>query len=734
MKGEHENNVFLYDSAWNNISPTWSLKNIIAVNPLQGLEDLKFDQALDLSYNLFKIKNFPQALKTVNQITIKWCQAFFDEGQATIKMPNRHQGFYKSWLELAIFDQQIHQNLKENIKFIENLPKNPIKAIALILEKIGVSQDLESKFLTLVLTTLSGWSSYVKYLGQWGYSKNPRVQIDYLAIRLIIISIIWPNVLNEIFNLTNDQNQENWKKQQLKQITDLENKHQQFLIKNIYRNFNSINKNTKTYDAQLIFCIDVRSEPMRKAIEGSGNYETFGFAGFFGVPTAVTNMLSEDSFPSCPVLVEPKHNVSEKSLASKEFIAKQMKGYSTLLEIKKFYQSLKYNFTTPLPLAEGIGIWSGGWMFIKTFSPKTRKFLQTNLKKTFKQAAKSCVEIDFIPFKDQCSYAHGFLKSIGLISNFSKIILLCGHGSYTENNSHATSLDCGACGGRHGDINAKILATILNQKEVRKYLAKEKIEIPKDTKFIAAKHNTTTDEIEIYDHNIDQSQDLKQLKSNLKKAKLANNAFRAKAMGFDLPKNKLENFFFNKSHAWSETQPEWGLARNTSFIVAPRNLTKNINLKGESFLHSYEWQTDEDSSILNLILNAPMIVAQWINSQYLFSTIDNIAFGAGSKITHNIVGKIGVMQGNASDLMHGLPLQSVYKNDQEPYHKTARLATFIYAPQDKIEQVINQSPKIKQLITNQWLFIYCLEPRIHKIYHLDQNLDWHLDKSPNLVH
>jgi hypothetical protein len=39
-----------------------------------------------------------------------------------------------------------------------------------------------------------------------------------------------------------------------------------------------------------------------------------------------------------------------------------------------------------------------------------------------------------------------------------------------------------------------------------------------------------------------------------------------------------------------------------------------------------------------------MVVAQWINSQYLFSTLDNVAFGGGSKITKNITGKVGIMQ------------------------------------------------------------------------------------------
>jgi len=460
---------------------------------------------------------------------------------------------------------------------------------------------------------------------------------------------------------------------------------------------------------------------MRKAIESCGNYETFGFAGFFGIPTTITSSLSGDSYASCPVLLEPKHDIVEHSTCSNHAKTKAQKGYSTLLEIKKFYQALKYNFTTPLPLAEGMGIWSGGWMFVKTFSPRFRNKIQNTLNKTLRQNFKTSPEIASIPFENQCSYALGFLKAVGLTKNFSKIILLCGHGSQTENNTYATALDCGACGGRHGDSNAKILAKILSQKEVRNYLKEQQIEILDDVKFIAAKHNTTTDEIEIYP---EEECDLAQIKKDLLRAKEINNLNRSKEMGVKKPSKNLDKFFFNKSYNWSETQPEWGLARNASFIVAPRSLTKNIDLKGRSFLHSYDWRIDEDSSILNLILNAPMIVAQWINSQYLFSTIDNVAFGSGSKITQNIVGKIGVMQGNGSDLMHGLPLQSVFRNDEEEYHQAARLATFIYAPLDKISGVVENSPKVESLISNEWIMLYCLDPRSKKIYKMQKNSTW----------
>lgn len=709
--------------SWEKISPTWPLQNIVACNPLRGFENISFEEALKQGSRFFQNDELPVKLEKINQLTIKWCQVFFDQGQSTISMPGRGEGFYQSWKKLAIFDDQLHQNIYENIEFIKKLPNSSESLISQALKHLKIDEKSAEKFLTILLTTLSGWSSYVKYLGEWSYQKNSEIENDYLAIRLAITCLVWPEGVREILKITEKNSSSDEIKAKIAEIKNNETLHKKELLSSISQSLKTIDEE-KDFEAQLVFCIDVRSEPMRKAIESCGNYQTFGFAGFFGIPTAVTNDLTKESYASCPVLLAPKHNVTEKSLCSHHHHSKQIKGYSTLSEIKKFYQSLKYNFTTPLPLAEGMGIWSGGWMFIKTFSPKSRKFFQESVRKTFKQNFKTSPEIDSIPMVDQCSYALGFLKSVGLVKNFSKVVILCGHGSQTENNTYATALDCGACGGRHGDSNAKALAKILNQEKVREYLKKQGIEIPNQTKFIAAKHNTTNDEIEIYPEENSEISTLMQIKIDLEKARKINNLERSRQMGFDQNDKELDEFFFDKSHAWSETRPEWGLAKNASFIVAPRSLTKNINLKGRSFLHSYDWQVDEDNSILNLILNAPMVVAQWINSQYLFSTIDNVAFGSGSKITQNIVGKIGVMQGNSSDLMHGLPLQSVYQNDYENYHQPARLSTLIYAPSEKIDKVIEASPKIQQLIFNQWIMLYCIDPRSSKIYQLQKNFTW----------
>ena len=218
--------------------------------------------------------------------------------------------------------------------------------------------------------------------------------------------------------------------------------------------------------------------------------------------------------------------------------------------------------------------------------------------------------------------------------------------------------------------------------------------------------------------------DLEKLKLDLKSAQKSNSKWRAGKMGEKLSEKKSVSYVEKRSVNWAETRPEWGLARNASFIVAKRDLTKNIDLDGRSFLHSYDWQKDIDTSALNLILTAPMVVVQWINSQYLFSTINNISYGSGSKISHNIVAKIGVMQGNGSDLMHGLPLQSVFSNDNQAYHQPLRLTTFVHAPTNIIDKVIHKNQILQKLFGNGWVHLFCLDPKSSKVYLLQQNLIW----------
>ena len=146
------------------IAPFWPLKNLIAVNPLQGLEDLPFEEALKMSAAYFEQKDLPEAMEAVNLETIKWLQVYFDEGQATIPMPLRKQGLYAAWRQLAFYDVKLHDNDRQKQQRLSQLPKTAKQAIAECILHLSIAQV---QFLTLLLTTLPGWASYIKYRTEW---------------------------------------------------------------------------------------------------------------------------------------------------------------------------------------------------------------------------------------------------------------------------------------------------------------------------------------------------------------------------------------------------------------------------------------------------------------------------------------------------------------------------------------------------------------------------------------
>ncbi|ULQ55884.1 DUF2309 domain-containing protein [Flavihumibacter rivuli] len=712
---------FQVKESWASIAPFWPLKHLVAVNPLGGLVDLPFEEALKLGQAYFQQDGLPEPMMEVNRQTIKWLQVYFDEGQSTLRLPLQKQGLLPSMIQLLPHDNSLLQPKRGKKDWWKDLPQEPLALIQYCLDELGVEAGKEKSFLTLLLSTLPGWSAYIQYRSNWagndGFTQQPEgLTTEYLAVRLLLTCLLWPDAKQLL----------QWHEQALANATvdgylqQLEGAEKDFRLGLCSALQQNGEARKQIPDAQLVFCIDVRSEPFRRAIEQQGQYETFGMAGFFGIPIAIRNGLSGSLHASCPVLLKPSHTVLERPAGP---LMQARVNYQRKQRWRSLYQSLKHNFATPFALVETLGWFMGASMAWRNF------FAARNIqsKPSVKADHHPVPNIASIPFDQQLVYGENALRAIGLTKDFAPLVVWCGHGSTTRNNAFASALDCGACGGHEGAPNARILAAILNQQAIRDGLREKGIDIPATTHFLAGQHNTTTDELQLFAAGIPAGlrQKLVQLQADLQKARQVNSLWRSVKLGKETDRDLAVSHVTARANDWAEVRPEWGLSRNAAFIVAPRSLSLQADLDGRCFLHSYDWQQDPDGAILSGILTAPMVVGHWINAQYLFSTLDNVAFGSGSKVTMNVVGKIGVMQGNASDLMHGLPLQSVYKNDAEAYHQPLRLTTVVVAPTQQVGAIIAKHPILQTLFGNEWVKLLVKDPLTNRFYELGADLEWY---------
>ncbi len=682
----------------------------------------------------------------VNQDLLTWLPAFLDEGQTSWPMPGREKGFYLTVKSLL-------RSLKEGRKLTANLPDSPTEAIAELLGRLEVPQSQQQAYLRNHLLALPGWAAYIKWRSsQKDYAPQQAAPIyleDYLAVRLMlaqksssatstappayealhswalkrtgIIGNIpaedWATLLDCLARAY-DELRINW-------LEQWESQFQADVTSKLARQRTA--PKTEQADFQAIFCIDVRSEPFRKALEAVSHGETLGFAGFFGLPIAYETPVGK-TVKSLPVLLEPAHQLQQVPAAGCAHQEQPYRdGTQLLQDLRKAYKALKYNLATPFAAAEALGLPAALLTLGRTLFPDALARLRNSGRQWFRP------ELDWvpdvrpgqaggIPLEQQAAYAAGALRTMGLTRNFAPVVLLCGHGSETENNPYAAALDCGACGGSHGGPNAAAMASILNDFSVRKILKEENIIIPDETIFLAGQHNTTTDAVRLIalpELTADQQVSVQKLQKALQAAQELNLAARAPKLGAEGIAQLMK-----KRADWSEVRPEWGLAGNAGFVAAPRSLTSGLDLDGRCFLHSYDWQEDREGKVLEGILTAPLVVAQWINSQYFFSTTDNTAFGSGNKATHNVVSKVGIMQGNSSDLMHGLPWQSVMKNDDTLYHKPLRLTAFVQAPLGRVQSIIERQEVLQKLFFNQWVHLRVLDPETGEVNVLLPDGDW----------
>ncbi len=644
----------------------------------------------------------------------KICAAYYDQGQACWSSPHKSGTLFQAWRAAAEIDCNLEAlGLRGVRRMVKQLPCSPGATIVYVMEKMSVPRALWSTILLAQAYSILGWCSFAKYQDE--QASNGENLLGLLAIRLAYdlaisdgcsIAVNWRSYLegnNATFkSVAGNANRDAWIRYILLRACEI--RYRRSLLSKIVVKEANTNSNTI---AQMVFCIDVRSERLRRQIERhSTEIQTLGFAGFFGVPMEYVSLGEDRPTSQLPVLLKPQFQVTE-ALCSNE----------ALLESRIVRRRIEKR------------TWRSLWMAFQSCSASCFGFVETAgllsltsiLQKSFLNIAGSKIHhrdgfgrtrnseefVRLMPAHNlsngqQVELAANILKNMSLTDGFAKIVVLCGHHCQTENNPLAAGLDCGACGGHSGAPNSRMVALMLNQTEVRRGLHKRGIEIPTDTVFIAGVHNTTTDEIEFFDDvtlTSEQQRDFDYVRQICRQAGKATLQERSPVLHCSKASDLLKRAF-----DWSEVRPEWGLAGNAAFIIAPRSMTKHLDLSGSTFMHSYDASQDPEGTVLETIMTAPMIVTNWINMQYYASTVDNYHFGSGNKTLHNVVGHFGILSGNSGDLQTGLPWQSLH-DGKEYRHSPMRLLVVIAAEQAVIERIIHKHELVYNLVTNGWLQI-----------------------------
>jgi Uncharacterized protein conserved in bacteria len=667
------------------------------------------------------------------------CSAYFDLGQAMVGMPWRNLSLYTSWRKAAIIDRSpAMMGLSDFRMAAGQLPEEPRQAIAWAITELGLTDPAVERYLHAALLSIGGWASWARYL-RWQAELTGKYDdsiVDLLAIRLMWDVLLFKEkscpalVARWREMLAVSMRPPSAKRRAAAEIdrillNAMEIGFQRQVIAGLRQT--PQNKTALTRPAvQAAFCIDVRSEVFRRSLETvAPAVQTLGFAGFFGIFIEHVPLGADAGRSHVPVIFNPAYRILDrvKGHDATTLIGRRRNrmGLSTAWKGFKFSASSCFSFVemSGLMYAPKLLTDSLGWTR-PVPDPQTqgiaKKFADTigPTVEMVSQEPGSARNIPTgIPPGDRLGHAERILRAMSMTENFARLVLLVGHGSTSVNNPHATGLDCGACAGQTGEASARVVAALLNDPAVRYGLRDKGIAIPQDTWFLAALHDTTTDGVRLFDSDDLPEMlnpDLSSLRQWLAQAGDLTRLQRAALLGIDkLPDYHVANKVLERSRDWSQVRPEWALANNAAFIAAPRQRTAGMDLDGRAFLHEYAWQKDDGFKILELIMTAPMVVANWINMQYYGSVVDNPRFGSGNKVLHNIVGgAIGVFEGNGGDLRVGLPLQSLH-DGKRWVHEPLRLSVFIEAPEKAIDDIIARHELVRQLVDHGWLHLFRID-------------------------
>ena len=630
-----------------------------------------------------------------------WAAGHFDKGQALWASPQGASA-YAAWRSFSAHDLTPEiAGLRGFAAFVAAAPPTAAEALAMATSRLGLTDAAFDTAFHATLMSLGGWSQYARYdLWQAELAGGT----DSAVTDLLVIRLLWDVALLGQYK---DKIGAGWADavaahaQPLRPTPDqvidviLQEASERAAQRDIAAAFRAPARAApQTRPAlQAAFCIDVRSEVFRRALESvDPGIQTIGFAGFFGVFTEHRSFASDVAEARLPVLLSP--TVKSCSLSPH---AGADDAARIAARAKRAWGRFKLAAVSSFAFVEATGpVYAG--KLVRDALGLGRSHMPHDPAPQLSPGLDTAQKL---------ASAEMVLRAMSMTDGFARVVLLVGHGANVTNNPHASALHCGACGGYSGEVNARLLASLLNDADVRQGLPARGIAIPDDTLFVAGLHDTTTDDVLVYSDDTQAPAHVKEI-ARIAGWLAAAGLLARSERALRLPRARGAKDIAGRSRNWAETRPEWGLAGCRAFIAAPRHRTGGRDLGGRAFLHSYDWRQDKGFGVLELILTAPVVVASWISLQYYGSTVAPAAFGAGNKLLHNVTGGIGVVEGNGGLLRSGLPWQSVH-DGEGLVHDPLRLSVIVEAPQAAINDILARHPGVQALFDNRWLHLFTVD-------------------------
>lgn len=705
----------------------------------------------------------------VHPVLVRWCMAYLDNGQAWWPMPDREEGFYRgllrAWAAPRLPLRGWMRPLRARAQALLAAGTDPAACAAACLRQLGVPRADWDEVVTATLLALPGWPGMFVQLDarpDLAPGEAPPTQlVEFLAVRLLLDQAaleaapagsappavdrrgreawrlfhqallvgLHPDHAVELPAL--DAQGRAWDVEARLALWQLayERRYRVQILDALRAHHPWTRAAAPPPRAQVITCIDDREESLRRALEElDPAWETLGAAGFFGVPMAWKGLREPRARPLCPAGLVPQHLVEERPDPA------HAARWEALQATRARTGRLGHIGTVGSGglLQGGLLTLAGLWSLLPLASRLIAPAQYARAAHAEEQVP-TCITLERDPAEPQKGGRWlGFsveemarivgdgLRSMGLVGRLAPLVAVLGHGSSSMNNPHEAAYACGACGGGHGGPSARVFAAMANHPGVRALLQSQGLVIPAGTTFLGGAHNTATDTVEWYD--LDQLPPahrpaLERLQLDLERVCALDAQERCRR--FELaplnirPEQALQHVQ-DRAEDLAQPRPELGHATNAACLVGRRAWSRGLFLDRRAFLVSYDSRVDSDGALLEQLLGAVVPVGAGINLEYWFSFVDSARYGCGSKLPHNVVGLLGVMEGHASDLRTGLPWQMV------EIHEPVRLLMVVEATPARLLAILERQPGLRQLVVNRWVQVVAFDPDTGRSWFLEE--------------